>query len=870
MTPANIAAYITQHEKNYPNQPISDVHRFMYKDAAEHYPQCSVGQITSRVYDIVKFIQPYVDHAKCDNPSLKIDMLWIDIFDCLAKNPRPISATDGWQAAQKIYPDKPKNNLEINLLLYLFFHNQKMTVEQLQKKLENYLTVAGNNPYLNRSSVELIRYSLWVAEKYPAMPVKTAVRWAFDIAASNIHSRTPQIFDSHYPFSAMHFDTHIDGTATLQVWAKTHFGENNLDCLLNFAVNNDENNFLVKKAYHGVSVKYKLNDDNQEKFKQHFFQFLFFIERTLVPSGEKGKLFHDNKWRFYSAAEKFCQGYQNGFNSLKFLQFKVPNSSEVKETSEISEKMYSAIERFDINQARHLLAHGASPDLTHYGLTLLEWVVSHVGDYSFHIKSGAPSAKDKSEIKKGYKVMIALFNGDYHLYWALKPNWLTVEKIQTKEEIKVLKSISDNKFNPDGKLRTVSKRADIENLTQLILPYVKTSLERQRKEEANNRWEMAKLLLEYNAKPSYRKEPDHPGSTTILEKIIRDTECREEDQTNKALIENYVRLFLRTDKNESHLKVSEKFSKHFLGKIILSGLATLASENAMPAHIKSMRLINTVTIPTLRITNYLDQQVELQSLPLSLFIKNKKQVQEVIDLCKKTFPWQGKMSEKEFTDYIEKKLVPGKAISVIDIILDRKGKIVAFNIADIVPSHESDKAILHYIRLASSERFIQKDFKKLTSFMSFQRILYLEQIFGRDNVLNAFTAASAISYCQTADLDEVSPKYKNCLSPADWQALYDNFFTGREIEEKRYFKSKLYYPAKPRESEFLNQGEINATGYNKFIEKKGYSTLVTFYSSAKNIKKLGEKTQSSGINFIEDAKRAEPLNQFSMQIRSKL
>lgn len=860
-------------------------------------------ELENSVYCAVRFlskIQTYIDMAKRESAELLLDIEMLDIFDCVRENFKSRKKEYGFHIAirmrqfinvwNKLHPEIAINDEMRHLFCYLAHTQPELNADQaiaevqlLKKTIAFYLDAANKNPYLSRNlSLEKIKYYLWVAKQYPKMEIENVLRWVSDMAHSTLYRRVVQLFPPSYPFSCIALDTHTDGKANLEIWSKTCLASPVLNSLL--AITGSYKGYMDK----GIIIRFDLTDsDTRKSIADKVAKFFNIIETTLLPKNNTANIFHQRKSDFISEAYAFCDDYINNFPDLTFLQMRPPAPINNKnESSDIGKKMQTAIDNMDYNALQKMLSAGENPNQQQYGLSMLEYAASKVRDYEVNMMHDKPKQKDFDMLLRSnevnikflshnpYKVIIAKHSGNYNLYWCVlkdKQYIVTNEPITTATDIEFLDSVQYKYFKSDGHIRSCHRVDEINKLREIILPFVLTSLEQLRKEKAATILGFVELLLEYGADAGFRKHDGHPGSTTVIENLIDDSfGLHDTDSVNKNLLADLIRLTMFTDRGRSHLTVDNSNDNHFLGNLILKATKPTDKNTEMPIKIQSVKLGKYFSDCSLQITNSKNKIVYLETVSRIDF--SEKQV--IVDICKKRFNWQDKMSDQEFTDYIVKKLDPAKEIGVIDLLRDANKNIIAFNIADIILPKSSNEPTLHFIHLAASEEIIQEEFKELMSQVSFQRILYLQELF-HQQVLSAYASASAVSYLQTARLSQVYPKY-DCLKPADRARLLSTFFPGRKpIEDSGvyYFESKNHYHFNERKSDFADEAILNCRGYNNRIEKKGCSTLVAFYSTPENLKSLARKIQpkmANGLTFFNIAEKAKSLDENVFTLRSKL
>ncbi len=854
-----------------------------------------------RVYSARKFlrgIQIYIDALKKECLDRYFDIEMLDILDCAKKNFKKYGLEYVLEIAAimqrnidcylKVRPDAKVDHQTRTVFCYtaqtrpqLIPARAVVVMESIKQRLAPYLKVSSRNKI--HFDVENIKYYLWVASEYPTMGFKVASSWAERIAQTTVYRSVAQVFTRKYPFSYLSFLSHTDGTATLTLGAKTKLGAPTLHFLQSIPSSRLVYNDMA------IILEFDLSKTDTPAYLQETVKlFLDTLEKVLIPGVKDPALFHDKKWDFIWAASDHCDNFARGFCGLKSLQYNPPVERDEEKSTEVGRKMCEAVSRLDFFTIEDMLRKGLSANHRQWGNSMLEDLV-RVPYYSVKLMGGEPGEKQCQELYKLHKehkihtrnpfsVIISNIYGVFYLYWCVEsrqpgmsPLFIANVRIEGEEDIQFLASIPKQKWGNDGVLRTCEWSDHIHRIQDLVIPYLRTTVERQRKDQIAMILKIAALLMEYGADPSHLRAPESTGSKTIIEKLMDDSkDMTHLDELGKGLVIDMLKLLLNADRKRSHLHVAGDNDKHFLGKFILKVRPALKKAGRLPPQIQSVTALNSFIGQFIEVTNFRHRNVYIHSMPLGEFSED----QQIVDLCKETFPSRHNMSDEDFTAYVKKKLKPGKDIGVIDLVYGDQGEIIAFNIAKIVLPREADRPILHYIPLASSVTMIQTEFRELMSQISFQRTLFLKQQFQKE-VLTFYTAASAMSYLQVAKLPEVYPKH-DCLRPEDLKYLCEEFFTGRDIVQERgiiYYSSVLFYHAPPKKKDIPEESDINYQGFNTRIEKEGCCPLVGFYATPANLKKLGEKIGSqlgNGITFFSIASQATRMMGSALKLSSSL
>jgi len=829
----------------------------------QHMKAPTVEQVVSNTIAFLKKIRLYIAAAKQEMPGMLLDIEMLDIFECIKSNMKSRPVSDGLRVAEKMrscldawqlmHDKREVDSLTRNFACYVTHQhpllpplNAARRIELIRKKLAGFLAAgeSGFN-FIDKSfNIEIIKYCLWVANEYPKLEAREGLKWAKVIASSDLYSRTKQLFPPSYPFHYIGFDTYTNGKATLEIWAKTRYGSPNLQHLL-VVPDSRIGGYLDKSIV--VDFNFNTTDTLDTALKKCRY-FLNIIETTLLARDASRQIFHDKKWKFIDAVKCFYHDFVMNFPGLKWEQLTPPVIEVKRRTDEEAQSMYDAMNQLDIITLQKLLFNGANAKGNWWGTPMLDTASSMVNNYDISMTAGELTEKCRDELFRRHEltgkfkaysflIIIAKQLENYRLYWCTQQRLIMDAAINNAENIAFLNSLPAHYFKNDS-LKSASNSAEMIRLKEILVPHLQTTLEQKRRDRATTIVQMTALLMEYGADPGWRDDPAHPGSETLLEKIMGSaSDTIRKDEVSRNLLCELIRLTLRFDRKRSHLVVADAYANDFMGQLILKFQKSFSNEGKLPQQVESVEPVSTWLGDFLRFTNSRNTEIYLKTVSLTEFTDHEK----IIALCKKTFPWQGKRSEEEFTASIKRKLRPSKEIGVIDLVYDQQGGIVAFNIAVVVLPHKQGLPVLHYVRLTSSDPTLQSDFREIIMQISCQRILFLKKYFNQE-ILTFMAAASAVTYSRVASLPEVYPKH-NCLRPQDLQYFVDTFFDGKVdlINSGRYYyPSNLFYHA-VRPNEFADEATLYFRGYNDLIEIPGFCPILAFAATERNLEKLAQK-----------------------------
>lgn len=871
-------------------------------------PVASAYHVRDTTAVLFNRIKPYISAAKAQNPDTTLDIMLLRIYLCiyrsLPKLPIEYALTLAnrmhlWvKTWESLHENQSVDKNDLQIFCYVAFGQPELNlslaidqVDVIQRKISIYIEVAKKEfPQHRKLDINKIQLYLWAGKKYSYLTPSEAVEWVNGIELKYLARKIERVFPSSFPFSIVRFCALPGGVGGIIVSAKTFLSFPHLTSIL------PTSNIRPGTLKYTVDIEFHLEKGNTSESIMEKTKSLFdMLETTLnAQIYEDKKIFEEIRQEFINEVKVFVDYYRKEFPGLKYYQRKevpglkyyheisptIPHSAAPSNENLI---IYGDVIRLDYVKIQKKLAAGADPNLPSYSSVSeryfdnpLEHIASEgVGEwYDVRLAFEGPSEEDFKSLytywdvtRKRPTVLITYEFGGYKLYWSEDMKATLSRNIAALPDIHYLNTVREE-YLKRGKLPRLME----EKLDEIIRPYLKRAYKKQYNQKAEHIIKIATLLMSYGGDPR-KGNPTDIDSQTPIERVINNSmKSRSNHPTNKKLLKSLLRLMLHGEKR-FYWSIPSIYKNHYLAKIIIGYQQSLVNGHKIPPSLQAVEFMQDYRRPRVKITNAKKASVYLESIPLHRLDQFPQAKQDIMDLCKKTFLKDVKMSEEELEKYVEKKLEATHQHSAIDLLYNEEGRVVAFNIADMVLPQKPDEAVLHYIRLAVTDDSVRDDFKKLTSIIHYQRILFL-MAFYEAMVLTAFAAASALSYILVADL-RIYPKYQ-CLNDFDQLdfdrlRLYDSSFSGGNMffEDGRcYFESDLHYKAQPKienaenQQEVARSSDIDCRVYNDVFAKSGYSTLVAFWSTPDNIKKLSKKInpQLQNLTFEEAAKIMERLN----------
>lgn len=923
----SISEYCDAFKKEFPNSEITPGHLMLFEWYAGK--SHSEERAFSVVWTLRKF-KPFIDLAKTHHPTTDLTLMRIYHYldHSMEMEPTEHAVTLAhrmyhWVKAWEELNNQSVDKDQLHIFCYIAIEQPELSTSQVLNRLEFiYREISVFIERRRLSSIDMIPLYLWAARKYSFLEVKNLVDrisiinpsdlekeilkvfpesylleleevmdWLDKVNPSDLKKKISKIFPVSYLFSNIEFEWSPNGKAKLHVSTRTYFSYPNLvDSVKEFFDKNKD-----KKNTLSASFDLK-RGDTQESVLEKMQLYFRTLEATISTEvREERKLFENCRNKCMGAAKAYANYYRNGFPGRNYFESIWSRDEKLPEkNAKINGLTREDVRNLNDTQLQKKLAAGLDPnfywDRDSDSWPILNSIVHTSFNYDITTIPWTPTKDDlkilcrDDIVNSGPPVILACENDVYSLYWSEdRENIQGPIKIQDKKQVRVLLGCS--RLFKESSVNNVKYHKHMGKLLKLIGAYLDVYFEQQHKQKAQAIERRMALLIAYGADPGMRYES---GATTVEQIITNSYEYPQGDSpygdmgytydhpkrpAYKKLLKNLLRLTLRSDRGRSHLEyIHSSYDDHFLGKIIIGYQQSLVNGDKIPPSLQAIECIQRHRIPRMKITNAKKASVYLESIPLDTLDQFPQAKQDIMDLCKKTFLKDVKMSEEELKKYVEKKLEPTHEQSVIDLLYNEEGKVVAFNIADIVPPKNPGESVMHFIRLAVTDKSIRDDFKKLTSIIHYQRLLYLMALY-QAVVLTAFTAASALSYILVSDL-MIYPKYQ-CMSVSDILRLYNAFFKGRDmfVENGRcYFESDLFYIAKPRVESVGNPeilpgiSDMDRNIYNELFEKNRCSTLVAFWSTPENINRLSKKInpELQDLTFEKAAKKADFLNAYSL------
>jgi hypothetical protein len=235
--------------------------------------------------------------------------------------------------------------------------------------------------------------------------------------------------------------------------------------------------------------------------------------------------------------------------------------------------MYKNIEELNYDALEKMLREGANPNLRQWGTSMLEQVAYlHKPKYEVKMMAGELKMNHIQEFYRDYEdkkkyptnpdgVIITHIFNHYYIYWHVGTRYQGQDKqfianarVEAADDIQFLDSIKERYCKTDGRLQSVSNPNHINRLRELILPYLQSTLEQQRKRQVQMILKITALLMEFGADPATRRYPEHPGTKTVIETLMDYSHVPADlDALCRGLLVGMVKLMLHADRGRSSL-----------------------------------------------------------------------------------------------------------------------------------------------------------------------------------------------------------------------------------------------------------------------------------------------------------------------------
>lgn len=808
-------------------------------DQSNESLQRSVSMV-NYYFSQIKF---YLKAVKAHAPNVTLSKLSLELLHCVNYNygfrrrDKALAIADIIDHWLSQFTEAPMlDRTDLSILCHLVETKQALslqTKDTIREALAEYLEYRPRGSFCHNS---LIGSYLWIREHYPDLNLLKAARWADSLGSASFYRHTIITFNSEFPFSGVLLTSYLNGEAALVVVAHNPFGAPLLDGLKEQLKN------VGPFLQYEIVVWLYPNSQSLDHLRWKARHTLSYLEELLYDHvdashySEKLAEFRDKTRKILAALEQHFQDVAADFPEFRAYQLTPPTD---RKPTQYELDLYHLIDhKKDAQALREELAYGRlDPNAKLLNRRLFHFVCNRIKDYEFYLLLGDLEESHRDKLRDTHAVIIAKQNGHINLYWEASLGLINIFEIQDTDTREFLDALITKRCDKPNRLRFNRCTDELNKLTALIEPWILPSWQKERMQVAKKQLALVKTVVAYGTDPRRQQSDDEPSALNYL---INEAYLCHGDAVNIWLLKEMVKAVFLADRGQTGMYIAGRFRQHPIGQFILKGQQAIKLSRQLPPRIAAVTPAHQRR--TLSIINDSDEAVTLETIPLQKFIQDPRNYMGIIWVSASAFLNDNPITIT-FVDYVMNKLKASSQPnhrSMIDVLRDSQGRIVAYNIVDIVLPTKSGETTIYYLRLAGAEKWVTQHFSKLMTIVMFHRTLLLSTI--SENVLTAFTAASAVSYLMTASLPEVYPK-KPCLKPKDKELLYQTFFKkkGRSPIEANlgmHFKSQMFYEATPRSERFNSPSDNERDFFNVLIQVPGCSTLVAFYATVQNMRAL--------------------------------